>query len=185
MIPHLARALHKIELLDAIGSLQDIGVIVLGPARETIYMNSEARVALNGASAATIPDSGLAESAHLKTGTRTYRVRTASARSDRKWKIVYLEPQPPEGDLQTKLADYGLSKREQEIALWVMRGLSNREIAEKLFICEQTVKDHLRVVFQRMRIRRRSELSAKLWMPVVDGHILPGRGRAELEPRSP
>ena len=162
--PHLARALHRIELLDAIVSLQDIGVIVLGPARETIYMNSEARVALNGASATTIADPALlAESAIFRTASKTYRIRTTPARWDGKWTMVYLEPQPAERDLATKLAVYGLSKREQEVTLFAVRGLSNREIAERLFIAEQTVKDHLHDVFEKVKIHRRSELAAKLF----------------------
>ena len=33
---------------------------------------------------------------------------------------------------------------------------------ERLFICEQTVKDHLHDVFEKVKIRRRSELAAKL-----------------------
>ncbi len=48
------------------------------------------------------------------------------------------------------------------MALWVVRGLSNREIAERIFIAEQTVKDHLHDVFEKMKIHRRSELAAKL-----------------------
>lgn len=77
--------------------------------------------------------------------------------------MVYLEPQPAERDLATKLAVYGLSKREQEVTLFAVRGLSNREIAERLFIAEQTVKDHLHDVFEKVKIHRRSELAAKLF----------------------
>jgi len=42
--------------------------------------------------------------------------------------------------LRTRMAAYGLSRREQEISLLAIRGLSNREIANFLCICEQTVK---------------------------------------------
>lgn len=43
----------------------------------------------------------------------------------------------------------------------VIQGLSNIEIAQKLFIAEQTVKDHLHHIFGKMNIRRRSEVAAK------------------------
>jgi DNA-binding NarL/FixJ family response regulator len=55
-----------------------------------------------------------------------------------------------------------LSPRQQEIALWVIRGLSNRQIAERLFIAEQTVKDHLSDIFVKLSVQRRGELIAKL-----------------------
>lgn len=71
-------------------------------------------------------------------------------------------PLPAKGDLRSKLAAYGLSKRQQEVAEWGIRGLSNRQIAERLFISEQTVKDHLHDVFEIMKIHRRSELAAQV-----------------------
>jgi DNA-binding NarL/FixJ family response regulator len=74
-----------------------------------------------------------------------------------------MERQPAEWNLRIKLADYGLSKRQQQVAVWVIRGLSNREIERRLFVAEQTVKDHLHEVFGMVTIRRRSELAAKLF----------------------
>ncbi len=59
------------------------------------------------------------------------------------------------------LCEYTLTARQKEIATFVCRGFSNREIAGQLFICEQTVKDHLHDVFGKMKISRRSELTAK------------------------
>ncbi len=60
------------------------------------------------------------------------------------------------------LTDFGLTPRQEEVTLLVVRGLSNREVAEQLFIAEQTVKDHLRDVFEKVGVRRRSELTAKI-----------------------
>ena len=51
-----------------------------------------------------------------------------------------------------------LSDREREVALLVAEGLRNKEIAEKLFISEQTVKSHIRSIFNKMNIDRRSKL---------------------------
>lgn len=164
LLPHLSNAVHKMELLDVVMPSEEIGVIVLGPKGRPLYVNGEARKALNGASVMGIPDPGLsAESTLFRSGATTYRVRTSQARCNKKWKVVYLEPHPAQHDLETKLSDYGLSKREREIALWVIRGLSNRTIAERLFICEQTVKDHLHDIFDKMKIHRRAELAAKIY----------------------
>lgn len=76
--------------------------------------------------------------------------------------IILLQPLPKRWDLQAKLGCWGLTPRQEEIVLWVVRGLSNREIAERLFIIEQTVKDHLHDIFEKVEVRRRSELIAKV-----------------------
>lgn len=55
-----------------------------------------------------------------------------------------------------------LTAREQEIALLVIQGLCNREIAERLFISESTVRTHMRVIFQKLDIDRRAKLAEKL-----------------------
>jgi DNA-binding NarL/FixJ family response regulator len=80
----------------------------------------------------------------------------------RKEKVILLEPIPAKHDITSKLINFGLTKREQEIAVMATRGLANREIADRLFICEQTVKDHLRRIFEKMKIRHRSELAARV-----------------------
>ena len=84
-------------------------------------------------------------------------------------KILLLEPFLPQRSLNPKLNQFGLSPRQKEIATLVIRGFSNKEIAERLFITEQTVKDHLHDIFERIHVRRRSELVAK----VLGTHSLP------------
>ena len=51
-----------------------------------------------------------------------------------------------------------LSDREREVALLAAEGLRNREIAQRLFISEETVKSHIRSVFNKTNIDRRSKL---------------------------
>ena len=65
--------------------------------------------------------------------------------------------------IATELDRFGLSKREREIAGLVMQGLSNHEIANHLYICDQTVKDQLHHVFEKMKIHRRSQLAATVF----------------------
>ena len=48
-----------------------------------------------------------------------------------------------------------LSNREREVLVQLSTGLSNREIAEKLFIAEQTVKNHISVIFSKLGVRDR------------------------------
>jgi DNA-binding CsgD family transcriptional regulator len=52
-----------------------------------------------------------------------------------------------------------LTEREREVAMWVGRGHLNREIAEKLFVTEETIKKHLRNIFVKLHIRNRTELA--------------------------
>ena len=51
-----------------------------------------------------------------------------------------------------------LSKREYEVASLARRGLSNKTIAESLFITERTVKQHLTATFAKLGIKDRLQL---------------------------
>ena len=54
-----------------------------------------------------------------------------------------------------------LTAREAEVLQLVAGGSSNREIAQKLFISEPTVKVHLRHVYEKLGVRNRAEASAR------------------------
>lgn len=58
--------------------------------------------------------------------------------------------------------DWGLSDREQEVLRLVLRGLSNREVARQLTISPNTVKTHLRAIFDKSGFRTRVALIAEL-----------------------
>ena len=73
-----------------------------------------------------------------------------------------LDEGPISKQIISRLNGFDLTKRQQDIAILVIRGLSNKEIAERLDICEQTVKDYLHDVFKKMEISSRSELTAKV-----------------------
>jgi len=50
-----------------------------------------------------------------------------------------------------------LSDREREMLSLNERGVTNREIAEKLIISEHTVKSHLRSILNKLNIRNRQQ----------------------------
>ena len=61
-----------------------------------------------------------------------------------------------------------LSRREAQVALACAEGMTNLEIGRKLSIGEQTVKFHLRNIFTKFGVRRRTELISRLL--ISEGH---------------
>ena len=58
---------------------------------------------------------------------------------------------------QTRLAQLGITPRELEILEAIAAGLSNREMAERLFVSENTVKTHSSRLFDKLSARRRTQ----------------------------
>jgi DNA-binding CsgD family transcriptional regulator len=56
-----------------------------------------------------------------------------------------------------KREDLGITPRELEILELVAQGLSNREIAGRLFVSENTVKTHCSRTFEKLGARRRTQ----------------------------
>ena len=50
-----------------------------------------------------------------------------------------------------------LTKREIQLLRWMAEGYSNKAIAEQLFISENTVKYHIRNIFQKLEVQNRTE----------------------------
>jgi DNA-binding NarL/FixJ family response regulator len=55
-----------------------------------------------------------------------------------------------------------LSKREQEVAQYVAEGMSNQEMADKMFVSLRTVKAHLSSIYDKTGLRNRLELGLNL-----------------------
>ncbi|MDN4074304.1 response regulator [Fictibacillus terranigra] len=53
-----------------------------------------------------------------------------------------------------------LSSREQDVLQFVARGDSNREISEKLYISEHTVKTHLKNILSKLHLENRVQLTS-------------------------
>ena len=60
--------------------------------------------------------------------------------------------------LKTYLSEQGLSRRETEVVVLVLQGLTNKQVADKLCVAEKTVKFHLTNIYKRMKISRRSQI---------------------------
>jgi ATP/maltotriose-dependent transcriptional regulator MalT len=58
---------------------------------------------------------------------------------------------------ESKVQALGLTPRELEILGFIAAGLSNKEIAERAFVSENTVKTHSSRVFEKLGARRRTQ----------------------------
>ena len=54
-----------------------------------------------------------------------------------------------------------LSQRELEVLQLIAQGLSNHEISERLFLALSTVKGHIRIIFGKLQVQRRTEAVAR------------------------
>jgi ATP/maltotriose-dependent transcriptional regulator MalT len=66
-------------------------------------------------------------------------------------------PDEPFSVNETQLKQLGITKRELEILELIAHGMSNREIAEKLFVSENTVKTHSSRLFDKLSAKRRTQ----------------------------
>lgn len=59
-----------------------------------------------------------------------------------------------------------LSRREVEVVVLVLEGMTNREVANQLCVAEKTVKFHLTNIYKKLNISRRSQI---IWtLPLAD-----------------
>ena len=69
-----------------------------------------------------------------------------------------------------------LSEREREIARLIADGISNREVAQRLFIAENTVKVHVKNILKKLELRNRQQLAA---YTVLQNWATAGEGNAQ------
>ncbi len=78
------------------------------------------------------------------------------------------QPQPPQ---QSQPAVSGLTDRELDVLRAVAQGMSNREVAQTLFISEHTVKNHLKNILQKLHLDNRVQLTRYAFeQGIVKGH---------------
>jgi len=70
--------------------------------------------------------------------------------------VVVLAGEPFVPD-DSKRDELGITRRELEILALVAQGMSNREIAGRLFVSENTVKTHCSRAFDKLGARRRTQ----------------------------
>ncbi len=82
-----------------------------------------------------------------------------SYRADLKPMIIP-DPLPLPRGIEDFIRKNEISPREAEVIAEICNGLSNQEIADKLFISLQTVKDHTSRIYMKTNVRNRMQLMA-------------------------
>ncbi len=70
---------------------------------------------------------------------------------------------PPDADVQNVngQADEELTEREEKVLTFIAQGKSNREISEKVFLAEGTVKNYVSKIMEKLHVESRTELAIK------------------------
>lgn len=70
---------------------------------------------------------------------------------------------PPEADVSNELTpiDVELTEREEKVLAQIAKGKTNREIAEKVFLAEGTVKNYVSKIMDKLHVTSRTELAVK------------------------
>ena len=76
-------------------------------------------------------------------------------------KEIFIEKNPGFIFNETELNKLGISKRELEVLQLISAGLSNNEIAEKLFVSLNTIKTHSSKLFEKLDVKRRTQAIEK------------------------
>ena len=82
--------------------------------------------------------------------------------------------------LKSCLYEQGLSRRETEVVVLVLQGLTNKQVADKLCVAEKTVKFHLTNIYKRMKISRRSQI---VWTLPLGDFVEKFREKSRSTPR--
>lgn len=187
---HIANAIYFQDTTIAFEPLRETGLIVFGEGGNLLYKNEAIAKMLDGMPLDTVLQIVKEGNMWLKNGVELYRAElvpltpssllTLLAKSEeaqagqvvdaeqlfiRKTQnitIISIEPFRRRHAVANRLKHNGLSPREIEVSLGIMRGLSNANIAKQLFIDEKTVKDHLQRIYAKIHIKTRTELISKM-----------------------
>ncbi|MCF8722727.1 DNA-binding CsgD family transcriptional regulator [Nitrospina gracilis] len=126
---------------------------------------------------AKVPESGAPLLAFFPQGQAVYRLDFTQLfqdgnRADPTW-ILRLHPvDDPYTRLRLNLQKAGLTPREMETAILAGDGLDDVDIAQRLFISPNTLKNHFKSIYRKLDVHSRTQLVANLrssWKPIAGG----------------
>lgn len=134
--------------------------------------------AVQSPGSATSHTSWMHSSRHGRIRLHAWRLEAPSATSART--AVVVERPGPAEHMALIVAAYGLTPRERDITVLVLRGKSTTEISRGTGLSPHTVQDHLKAVFDKTGVRSRRDLVATLFAR----HYLPDLTSAASTPLS-
>ncbi len=127
----------------------DIKVLVLTTFDDDEYVTQALRCGAKGYLLKDTPSTELADA--IRAIHRGY-TQFGPGLMEKAFSSAPVVEEPPEAFTQ-------LTPREQEVLQLIATGCSNREIAEKLYISERTVKNHVNSVLRRLNLRDRTQVA--------------------------
>lgn len=142
--------------------LREAGPVVAGHIDELVAMNVEemgrsGRRVIDRFALIDLPGDG----GQGSFGTQRLNVRSTMSPGGLDAVVSYLYLQ--DRDRHPPVDGSPLSAREREIVVWVAQGLTNRQIAERAFVSENTVRQHLKRIFRKLDVRNRAQLVQAIW----------------------
>lgn len=100
----------------------------------------------------------------LKVGRNSYLLSVVSdiTKDKQKDEVLFRLKLSDTDRIREKLKQYKMSPRQREVAVQASCGYSNREIAEKMYLTENTVKGYVKKVYKAVGVNGRSELGPKI-----------------------
>ena len=150
---------------DAFGKLLDIDAGRKLNKRLSELMRSQSESS-NPQTTVDINLSGLHDIPFIQLEQGVFRLtssRVESPDGDEDCRLIRLKPAvDPYSQMTIVMQTAGLTGREREIACMVKDGMTDAEISLRLFIAESTVRNHLKSIFKKLKVDRRSKVVAKL-----------------------
>ena len=168
LAPHLSQMINHFREQSIPEYSPKTGIMVIHQDQSIFWGNKLAKQIWGDRSAHDFNAAGNSLPNIINTSLGSYRVLTIPIEALKdtddpiseniKAQVLLLEPFPQKKSTREKLSTLGLSPRQAEIASLVLQGRSNRAVASDLGISEQTVKDHLHDIFNKLKIKSRYQL---------------------------
>ena len=168
LAPHLSRAIKRFHQYARVNPTPKTGFVVIHRNGSAFWGNRMAREILKDRPIENLLSPETDNSSIIHTHQGTFKIRTLQAPPPKDGEasppesdqvlILLLEPFPVTRPIRERLSSLGFSPRQAEITALILQGKSNRIVASDLGISEQTVKDHLRDIFNKLGLESRYQL---------------------------